>query len=298
MIRTPARAWPALRRSLTYAILLSWSAVCLFPILWLAVTSLKPEAAIAEGPTFLPFVDFRPTLEAWALILADPFNTFLPRLFNSAVIAAASTMLALLFGGLAIYALTRCHLATPWGSAGRGRMVLAALLSTRVLPPAAIALPLYMMAQHAGMMDTRMALIAVYTTANVPVAIWLMQPVLGLRATEQEDAARLDGASHLLIVFSILLPMSAGGIAAAGFLVFTLCWNEYILAAYLAADHAMTLPPWAIGQISNKEAQTGSSIGEWASFSAATILMALPLAAVSGLVQKVLARATVWRAVI
>ncbi len=89
--------------------------------------------------------------------------------------------------------------------------------------------------------------------------------------------------------------MTAGGIFAACFIVFLLCWNEYVFAATLAADHAMTLPPFLVGQMSMKEAQIGSEAEEWAHFSAAAILMTIPLLATTKMTWRALAKIAVRR---
>jgi multiple sugar transport system permease protein len=183
-----------------------------------------------------------------------------------------------------------------WGPVMSAFGATALMLSTRVLPPAVLALPLYVLAVATGMRDTLTAMILVYTAINIPVAVWLLLPVLGSRATEQEEAAQLDGASHVSILFSILLPMVRGSVAAAGLIVFLMCWNEYLFAAYLTDDHALTLPPWAVGQLSMKEAQVGGGAEELAHLSAATILMMLPALAFCALVQKQLSRSVFWRA--
>ncbi len=274
---------------LTYALLAVWSLVCVFPLYWVAVTSLKSETAITEGPSYIPFVDFTPSLGAWAFVLADANDNLLPRYFNSAFVGLASTLFALFLGGMAVYGLTRFTKA-----ARRNHGVLLAILATRILPPVVIILPIYMMAQFAGLLDTRLALIFTYTALNLPVAVWLLQPIFGARATAQEEAAQLDGASQFQIFFTIFLPMVAASIAAVGLLIFILCWNEYLFAAYLAGNHAMTLPPWLVGQMSVKEAQIGSEAEEWAHLSAATILMAAPLLTCTVFVQRFLGRMTLW----
>ncbi len=269
------------RLILTYALLGVWTLVCLFPLYWVAVTSLKAEAEITGGPFYLPFLDFAPTLESWAYLLTDPNDNLLGRYFNSLVVALAATALALLLGAMAVYGVSRF---TKGGQA-----ILTAMLATRVLPPMVMALPLYMMAYYTDTLDTRFALIFTYAAINLPVVVWLLQPVFGPRATEQEEAAQLDGASRLAIFFSIFLPMVAGSLAAVGLFVFILCWNEYLFAAWLAGNNAMTLPPWLVGQMSMKEAQVGGEAEEWARFSAATVMMMAPL-----LIVAVLTRANSW----
>ncbi len=267
-----------------HAILGVWSLICLFPLYWMAITSLKGESDVARGPFYLPFVDFTPTLKAWRFILADPNENLLMRFVNSAVISVAATALTLLLAAMAAYGLTR------WRRA-RDAFITAGLLATRILPPIVLVLPVYMMAQWAGLRDTWVVLIVAYTAVNLPVALWLLRPVLGTRASDQEEAALLDGASHIRVFLEVLLPMAARGLAAVGLLVFILCWNEYLFAAFLATDHAMTVPTWLEGQMSIKEAQVGSEAEEWANFSAATMLMVVPVLGFAGLVHRVLGRA-------
>lgn len=282
-----------LGKIITYAVLVSWAFVCLFPLYWVAVTSLKGEPEIIRGPFYIPFVDFTPTLDSWRFILADPNDNLRMKFFNSAVVGLTSTVLVLLLGGMAVYGLTRFRLALPWRGFGN-HGILAAILATRILPPIVIVLPIYMMATYTGMLDTRFALIFTYTAANLPVAVWLLQPIFGERATEQEEAAQLDGASHMMIFFTIFVPMVAASVAAVGLLIFILCWNEYLFAVYLAGDHAMTLPPWLVGQMSMKEAQVGGEAEEWARLSAATVLMVVPVLACAAVAQRFLGRMALW----
>ena len=280
----------ALANLLTYAVLGFWTFVSLFPVYWVAVTSLKGEHEIVDGPFYVPFVDFKPSLDPWVKILSYENDRLLLRFFNSAVVGLTATLLTVLFAGMAVYGLTRFRS----GPVLRSDRIVFAILATRVLPPVVVALPIYLMAQYTGTLDTRTALIFTYTAANLPVAVWLLLPVFGKLATQQEEAAQLDGASHMRIFFSIFLPMVATSIAAVAFLIFVLCWNEYLFAAYLAGDHAMTLPPWMIGQMSIKEAQTGGEGEEWAQLSAATIFMIVPVLACTFLAQRFLGRMVLW----
>ncbi len=281
---------------LIYAVLGFWSLVCVFPLYWAAVTSLKGGPEIIGGPFYLPFLDFTPSLGAWGYILDYVNDHLLLRFFNSAAVGLASTVLTVLLAGMAVYGLTRFRIALPWaGLAPGNEAILLAILATRVLPPVVVVLPIYLMARYTGTLDTRFVLIFTYTAANLPVAVWLLRPIFGNTATDQEEAAQLDGASHLQIFFTIFVPMVAAGLATAGLIIFILCWNEYLFAAYLTSTQAATLPPWMIGQMSIKEAQVGSDAEEWPQLSAATILMVTPLLAGTALAQRFLSRMALRR---
>jgi multiple sugar transport system permease protein len=279
---------PLLVKILTYALLIFWSLVCLFPLYWVAVTSLKGDPEIMQGPFYLPFVDFTPSLKAWVSILTYANDHLLLRFFNSAVVAITSTLLTVLFGGLAVYGLTRFRYAARWTPVLSNDGILFVILASRILPPVAVVLPIYMMALYTGALDTHFALIFTYTAANLPVAVWLLLPVFGNRAMSQEESAQLDGASHLRIFLTIFLPMVAASTAAVGLVIFILCWNEYLFAAYLVSDKVSTLPPWIAGQMSIKEAQVGGEGDEWPQLSAAIIFMIVPLLACAALAQRVL----------
>ena len=269
-------------KTLTYAVLGFWSVVCLFPIYWFAVTSFKSELDVLIAPHYLPFVDFKPRLDAWVFIFTDREDNLGSRYLNSALIAVASTVLTVLFGAMATYGLSRFRSSRLLSDS----VIRTAILASRVLPPVAIVIPLYVMAQTTGLLDTRLALISTYTAANLPVVVWLLQPVFGNAASELEDAARLEGASHWEIFSTIVLPAAASGLAAVASLDFVLCWNEYLFASVLVSDHALTVPPWVVGQISMKEAQIIGEGEEWARLSVAILLTVAPLLAVTMLAQR------------
>jgi multiple sugar transport system permease protein len=279
-----------LGKVLTYALLVFWSLVCLFPLYWIAVTSLKGNLEIMRGPYYLPFVDFTPSLDAWVDVLTYANDHLLLRFFNSAVVAITSTLLTVIFGGMAVYGLTRFRYSVRWLPALRNDGILFAILATRILPPIVVVIPIYMMALYTDSLDTHFALIFTYTAANLPVAVWLLLPVFGNMATSQEESAQLDGASHFRIFLTIFLPMVAASTAAVGLVIFILCWNEYLFAAFLTSDKVSTLPPWIAGQMSIKEAQTGGDGDEWSQLSAAIIFMITPLLACTAFTQRVLGR--------
>jgi ABC-type glycerol-3-phosphate transport system permease component len=173
--------------------------------------------------------------------------------------------------------------------------VYGAALATRILQPFVVALPIYIMAQHTGLLDSHLLLILVYGAINLPVAMWLLLPVLGQKATSQEEAAQIDGASTPAILFGIVMPMAAGGVAAVALIVFLQCWNEFVLAVTLTTNKAMTMPPFLVGQLSIKEAQVGGDAEEWPRFSAVAIAMALPVLVSTVFVQKYLGRLVAMR---
>ena len=268
------------KRTAIYAVLAFWSFICIFPLYWVFIASLKDEEAIIHAPRYLPFIDFTPSLEAWRFILINSSENLLLPLLNSFVVSATATLIVISSTCLLLYAITRLGKIRPW--------LLTLILASRILPPATVVVALYLMAQKAGLLDTRTALALTYSAVNLPVAAWLLLPVFGKRATEQEEAALLEGVGHLYILWDILLPMLARSLAAVALIVFVLAWNEYLFAAILTTNHASTLTPWMVGQLSIKEAQVGGEAEEWAHLSAATVLMVAPLLVFSGVAMRML----------
>jgi multiple sugar transport system permease protein len=324
-------------RVLTYAVLGSWSVVCLLPLYWVAVTTLKQPIDIISGARYLPWIDFKPTLDAWAFILFNPTDDTLGRYVNSIIVAFASTSITIVFGSMAAYGLRRfpvrlsaffasvvgiciiVAVASPvlgrwttfaativaviivfalrrlrprlrsgeWSLGNAG--ILAAVLSTRILPPVVTVLPIYYAVSIVGLLDTRTALIATYVAVNMPVAIWLLIGFFDEIPVGVEEAAQLDGASRFRIFFSIAVPMTKAGIFATALLVFVLCWNEYLFSLYLTSDHALTMPPFLAGQMATRE-QMASADPEWGYFTVLIILMVAPLVVFTGLLQRVVTR--------
>ncbi len=271
-----------------YVLLWFWVLVCVFPIYWVVVTSIKTVSDIDGLPKYLPFVDFSPSLDAWRFILFDHAENLVAKFFNSLIIASAATLLTLLSGTMLLYGLSRFRRSTQF----MGFNIINVILATRILPPVIVALPLYLMASATHMLDSVFALIAIYVAVNLPIAIWLLQPAMGTKATEQEEAAQLDGASQFKIYFEILLPMLKVSLLATGVIIFLMCWNEYIFAVYLTSDHAQTLPPWMVGQLSMKEAQVGGGAEEVAHLCAATVFMILPTLTLAAFARRVYLRPT------
>ena len=277
----------------TYGLLGLWTLVCLFPLYWMATTSLKGESRDHAGAILSAVRGFCADASSWQFILFDTNDSITLRFFNSLSVGLIATVLTLLLGSMVVYGVTR------FGGRGRAPLgahgLLLAILVTRLLPPAVVVLPLYILATTTGIVDTRFALIITYTAINLPVAVWLLRPVIGNVATEQEEAAQLDGASRFAIFFTIFLPMIVTSLAAVGLLIFIQCWNEYLFSVYLATNQAQTLPPFLVGQMSLKEAQVGGEATEIAQLSAAAVVMVVPMLAVTGLAQKFLGRLTVWQ---
>jgi len=165
-----------------------------------------------------------------------------------------------------------------------------AILATRILPPVVTAIPIYVMAQVLGLVDSWSALIITYVATNLPLAVWLLRDVVEAIPRDVEEAAELDGASRLRILLTITLPLARVGIMSVAALMFIFCWNEYTFAAMLTSDHALTMPPFLAGQMATREQMAGAE-PQWGYFSVLITLMVAPLVIGAGLLQRLVSGA-------
>ena len=314
---------------LTYGALLSWAFIVLFPLYWVVITSLKLPIQVDDGPDYLPFVDFEPSLHAWRYILVDLGNDTLRPYVNSLIIASASTAIAVLFGAMAAYALVRVRFEIKLAAIGafvialvltvaavsiggvRWPVALATglalfflfvtgfnrrfkrsvgnndiqfwFISNRILPPVVVVLPVYIMFQQVGLLDTHVAVIATYVAVNLPIVVWLMRDFFAAVPIDLEESAAMDGASRQRIFWTIVLPLTKPGLVATSLLVFILAWNEYLLALFISTVNAQTMPLLIAAQNATRGPQ-------WWYMSVLILIMIAPVVILSILLQKQIAR--------
>ena len=234
-----------MRRLLHALALLLVLAVTLFPFLWMVFSSFKTQSDLLASP---PVWWFRPTLENYAQVFADP--RVLHAVGNSLVIAVCSTGLAVLLGAPAAFALARFEF--------RGKSDLWFwFISNRFISPIVLALPIYILARDAHMLDTRIVLILVYITFILPIVIWIATDQFRSIPRDLEEAARLEGASQLTIFLKIYLPLGLPGIAVAAIFGFIFSWNELLYALVLTRRFAETAPVVATSFMSGYELPWG-----------------------------------------
>jgi multiple sugar transport system permease protein len=258
----------ALAITLGITVLLAWS---LLPIYWMAVTSLKGEKEIyALPPTLVPAA---PTLANYAAVL---FRTRFPLFVrNSAIVAVVTTLLALVIGTLAAYAITRMRFA---GRVAVARGIVAAYL----LPPALLFIPLFIVLQQLGLIDSLMGLSLAYLTFSVPFATWMLIGYIRTIPTELDEAARIDGAGRLQILVRVLLPIAAPGLAVVALFAFTQAWNEFLYAlVYVYTDAARTLTSGLVGMMMG-------DVFIWGQLMAASMIAIAPVFAIYVVAQRYL----------
>ena len=250
-----------------------------FPILWTILTSFKTEAqAIADPPLFLGF-DW--TLENYATVQerSDYFRHF----WNSVVISIGSTLLGLLIAVPAAWAMA-------FVPGKRTKDVLMWMLSTKMLPPVGVLVPIYLLFRDAGLLDTRVGLVLVLTLINLPIIIWMLYTYFREIPGEILEAARMDGATLRSEIIHVLTPMAVPGIASTLLLNIILAWNEAFWTLNLTAAKAAPLTAF-IASYSSPEGLF------YAKLSAASTMAIAPILVMGWFSQKQLVRGLTFGAV-
>jgi multiple sugar transport system permease protein len=253
------RALAAAGRAAAIAALLAFS---LGPLVWMAITSVKPADEVMQLPPVLPRA---PSLESYRLVLG-PESGFARALANSAVVAGATTALAVALGGAAAFALAKLEM--------RGkRALLGAALAVSMFPPIATVSPIFLIVRALGLRDTLAGLVIPYTTFALPLAIWNLAAFFRGIPDDLYRAARIDGCSPSGALRRVILPVAAPGVATTAILVFIFAWNELLYAlTFTATERARTVPV-AIALFS------GVHEVPWGELAAASTIVALPLVA-------------------
>ncbi|HEV7256003.1 MAG TPA: carbohydrate ABC transporter permease [Mesorhizobium sp.] len=292
--------------------------IFLAPIYWITSTAFKPRnLATTIPPTVLfepdvsPFVKLftkrsqtreAPSAEEyaaapwWERLVFDGgekvvktrdgavvWSGYPSRFLNSLIVAITSTVLAVGMGTLTAYGFSRFKV--------KGESdLLFFILSTRMLPPVVVAIPMFLMYRAVGLNDTHWGLIILYTAFNLSFSVWLMKGFIDEIPKEYEEAALVDGYTRMEAFFKIVLPEAATGIAATAVFCFITAWNEYAFALIMTNRRAQTAPPFIPSQV-------GSGLPDWTVIAAGTFLFLLPVAIFTFLLRKHLLRGVTFGAI-
>lgn len=228
-----------------------------FPVLWMVLTAFKKESQAATNP---PTFFFTPTLDQFEAVFSQGIG---PAMLNSVFATGISTILVLLLGVPAAFALSLRPVRKTSDA-------LFFFMSTKMLPVVAAILPLYVIVSNLGLLDNIWALIVLYTSMNLPIAVWMMRSFFLEVPGELLEAASLDGASLWRSVREVILPLVSPGIAATALICVIFAWNEFFFAVNLTAVNAQTMPVYLVGFIAGQGQY-------WAVLSAAATMAALPV---------------------
>jgi len=298
-------------KALAGTVVILYALITIVPLLWIGATAFKTQSdAIAYPPKVL----FEPTLEGYVdlftvrsrqtpefiaslpppttwydklvraqnMVIAGPSKA-VPRFVNSLVIGFGSTFLAVFLGTLAAYGFSRFKV--PLADD-----LLFFILSTRMFPPIAVAIPIFLMYRELGLTDTHIGMILLYTAVNVSLAVWLLKGFMDEIPREYEEAALVDGYTRLQAFRKVVLPQAATGIAATAIFCLIFSWNEYAFALLLTSGDAQTMPPFIPFII-------GEGGQDWPAVAAATTLFLIPIVFFTVVLRKQLLRGITFGAV-
>jgi multiple sugar transport system permease protein len=220
-------------KAMIYLVMLLACAWVLIPFLWAILNSIKTLEETFQSGAIIPFLQFQPTLDSWRQVLTD--SGVLHALLSSVVVSGGATILVLVLGVPAAYSLARFEF--PMAS----RDITLWFLSQRVLPPAIVLVPFYLMMVYFGLIDTWTGLIISYSTFSLAFAVVIMRDVFRDVSKEVEEAAKVEGATAWQIFVLIALPLSIDGIIVTAINVFAFGWNEALFASAFTSRNAQTL---------------------------------------------------------
>ncbi|MEM1907615.1 MAG: carbohydrate ABC transporter permease [Thermosphaera sp.] len=259
-----------------YCILLSWAFVVVAPLFWLVTTSFKERLDVYLGPKFIPWVDFKPTTRWWIRIFTVEKEILLRPYANSLIVGSISAICSTLLGLMAAYALTRFRFKFGFM---KNDDILFWIVSQRIMPPIIIVFAVFSMYRAFGLLDNHLGLILVYTAFNLPLSVWVIANFLNQIPPSVEEAALVDGAGPLTVLFRIVVPMLLPGLTATFLLCFVFAWNEFLFALILTYSRSQTMPILIAAQHFQRGPQ-------WWDISALSVLAVLPPVGITIALQK------------
>ena len=288
-----------------------YAIITMIPLLWIVLTGVKSPS---DSISYPPKVIFTPSPQGYCnlfttrsrqspeyiaalppatdlcdrvaradnMVIAGKSN-FVPRFMNSLIIAFGSTLLSVGFGVMAAYAFSRFKVPLKDD-------LLFFVLSTRMMPPIAVAIPIYLMYRELGLSDTRTGMILLYTAVNVSLAVWLLKGFIDEIPREYEEAAMVDGYTRFQAFRKVVLPQATTGIVATAIFCLIFAWNEYAFAVLLTSGEAQTAPPFIPIII-------GEGGQDWPAVAAGTTLFLIPILIFTVLLRKHLLRGITFGAV-
>ncbi|OYV39423.1 MAG: sugar ABC transporter permease [Rhodospirillales bacterium 20-64-7] len=249
-----------------------------FPIIWMLITAFKTEHEAVAIP---PLIIFKPVLDSFAVALSQ--TGYLGFALNSVIVSFGSTLIAIAIAFPAAYSMA-------FSPTKNTQNILVWMLSTKMLPPVGVLVPIYLIYRDLGLLDTRIGLVMIDMLMNLPIVVWMLYSFFKDIPHEILEAARVDGVNRRQQMTHLLLPLASPGIASTALLSIILAWNEAFWSINLTSTHAGTLATF-IARFSAPEGLF------WAQLSAASVLTVAPILIFGSLMQRRLVRGLTFGAV-
>ncbi len=257
-----------------------WTFACLFffPIFWMVLTSFKTEGQAIQIP---PLLFFEPTLENYVEI--NSRTNYFQAAMNSVITAFGGTALALIIAIPSAYAMA-------FNTGRWTKDILMWMLSTKMLPAVGVLMPIYLLTQKLGLLDSKTVLVVIYAMMNLPIVMLILFNYFREIPKEILEASRMDGTSTFNEIRQIVMPLAWGGIASTALLSIILCWNEAFWSIVLTTTEARPLT----ALVASFQAPEGLF---WAKVSAMSTLACAPIVIFGWLAQKQLVQGLTFGAV-
>ena len=264
---------------LKYLAILLWSSFVALPFLWALTTSFKTANGVTSGATYLPWLQYKPSLEGWKVLVrtgGQGIDIVAP-FISSAVVTLSASLISLMLGTLAAYGLSRFTFRLGFV---KNSDITFFFISQRIMPPIVLAIPFFLMLQFLGLLDTIAGLILVYVALLLPIATWVMVDFFNNVPREIDEMAMIDGCNPIGAFVRVVLPNSLPGIAVGGLFCIIFGWNDFFFAFTLTFTKTQLLPVAVVA--------LNSSVTPWWSLSASALVSVAPLVIIAFIVERFL----------
>lgn len=268
--------------SFKYGVITLWSVFVIGPFLWALSTSFKNANAITGGATYIPWLQFQPSVEGWRVLVKSGGRggiDIIEPFFNSTVVTASASLISIVLGTLAAYALSRFRFKAGFI---RNPDITFFFISQRIMPPIVLSIPFFIMLNFFGLLDNLIGLSIVYVALLMPIAVWIMVDFFNGVPREIDETAMVDGCNPFQAFFKVVLPNSIPGLIVAGLFCIIFGWNDFFFAFVLTFTKIHLIPVAIVA--------LNSSVTPWWSLSASALVSVAPLVLIAFVVERYLSK--------
>ena len=268
--------------TLKYLFIGLWSMFVVAPFLWALSTSFKDFNSVTGGATYIPWVDFEPSLEGWRVLLRSPAQggvNIVEPYFNSIAVTCSASFISIFLGTLAAYALSRFSFKAGFI---KNSDITFFFISQRIMPPIVLSISFFIMLGKLGLLDSMVGLVMVYVVLLMPIAVWIMVDFFNKVPREIDETALIDGCNPYQAFYKVVLPNSVPGLIVAGMFCMIFGWTDFFFAFILTFTEVQLLPVAIVA--------LNSSITPWWSLSASALVSVAPLIVVAFIVERYLSK--------
>ena len=268
--------------TLKYLIITLWTLFVIAPFLWALSTSFKDFNSVTGGATYIPWLQFEPSLEGWKVLVRSPAKggvDIIEPYFNSIFVTCTASLISVILGTLAAYALSRFKFKAGFI---KNNDITFFFISQRIMPPIVLSIPFFLMLGFLGLLDNLFGLILVYIVLLMPIAVWIMVDFFNKVPQEIDETALIDGCNPYQAFFKVVVPNSIPGLIVAGLFCIIFGWIDFFFAFILTFTEVQLLPV--------KIVALNSSVTPWWSLSASALVSVAPLIVVAFIVERYLSK--------